>query len=127
MTTRLASEYESILLETRERLLHDLHQAEAEEAEPPLFSGGSAIRWAEGAEVASDVHEQESDFTHVNRLSHRLELVDEAIQLLRRDPEQFGHCTWCGAEISRNRLREVPWSRVCAGCARGEAGEAERA
>lgn len=127
MTTRLASEYESILLETRDRLLHDLHQVEAEEAEPQMVSGGSAIRWAEGAEVASDVQEQETDFAQADRLSHRLELVDDAIRLLRRDPDRFGSCTWCGAEISANRLREIPWSRVCARCARGEAGEAERA
>lgn len=127
MTNSTVADYEAILLETRDRLLHDLNQTEAEESEPQLFSGGSAIRWADGAEAASDVQEQEADFTQVNRLSRRLELVDEALQLLRDDPEAFGRCTWCGGEIREKRLRMVPWSRLCAECARGEAGEAEGA
>lgn len=127
MSTTRASEYERILLATRERLLHDLNQAEAEEEEPPLVSGGSAIRWADGAEMASDVQEQEADFAQMDRLSRRLELVDEALLLLRDDPAAFGVCRHCGGEIAEKRLSLVPWSRLCAECARGEAGEAEGA
>lgn len=127
MNTTLVSEYERILLATRDQLLHDLNQAEAEEEEPQFFSGGSAIRWADGAEIASDVQEQESDFVQVNRLSRRLELVHEGLRLLRDDPEVFAACNHCGGEIAEKRLRLVPWSRLCAGCARGEAGDAEGA
>lgn len=127
MTTALVTEFEAILMETRERLLGDLHQFESEEREPQMVSGGSALRWGDGAEVASDVQEQESDFVQLNRLSRRLDLLDEALVLLREDPEAFGQCRWCGAEIPARRLRMVPWSRLCADCARGEAGEAEGA
>ena len=127
MNTPLVSEYERILLVTREQLLHDLNQAEAEEEEPQFLSGGSAIRWAEGAEIASDVQEQEADFVQMSRLSSRLELVDEALRLLRDDPEAFAACRHCGGEIAEKRLHLVPWSRLCAACARGKPGEAEGA
>lgn len=127
MTTSTALAYEDLLLQSRDRLLHDLQQLESEEEEPQLVSGGGNPRWANGADVASDVQEQESDFVHLHRLSRRLELVDEALELLRRDPEEFGTCRYCGGEIREQRLRLVPWSRLCSGCARGEAGLEEGA
>jgi RNA polymerase-binding transcription factor DksA len=127
MTTRAVLEYEDLLLESRDRLLHDLRQLESEEEEPQVISGGGARRWVNGADVASDVQEQESDFVHLNRISHRLEMVDDALDLLRRDPEEFGTCRFCGGEIRVRRLQLVPWSRLCSRCARGEEGLREGA
>lgn len=127
MNTALVSDYEAILMAMWDQLLRDLNHVEAEEAEPQMVSSGSALRWGEGAEVASEVQEQETDFLHMDRLRQRLEKVEEALQLLRSDPGAFGACRHCGGEISEKRLRLVPWSRLCAACARGRAGEAEGA
>lgn len=115
--------FESLLLQERERALSDLQEAEDEEEEGQRESAGELSRTPHHmADAASDTQEAEKDFAVVNRETTRLERIDEALELLRTDPETYRACRECGDEISLERLELVPWTRHCASCA--EAAEA---
>lgn len=119
MNAALRNRIEGLLLAERDRAAGDLHQIEEDEAEAPSVSGGAVpgTKWTQ-ADVASDVQEEESDFITATRLSSRLAQIDEALSLLALNPDEFLRCTHCGSEIERARLEIVPWSRLCAVCAR---------
>lgn len=106
------------LLEEREKTLESIQQEEEEEAEGQRESAGEVSRMpTHMADAASDTQEAEKDLANVNRESEQLTLIDEALQRLRRDPEAYGTCAECGQPIEENRLKIIPWTRLCASCA----------
>jgi RNA polymerase-binding transcription factor DksA len=110
---------ERLLLAERDRASADLHQFEEDEAEPQAVSAGGVARTEyTRADAASDVQEEAADFMMATRASARLAEVDEALRLLATDPDALGHCRQCGAAVEPERLEMVPWSRLCATCAR---------
>jgi RNA polymerase-binding transcription factor DksA len=119
MRTERRLHIEAILRTERERAMRDLHQIEEDEAEAPSVSSGelSRTQWTT-ADTASDVQEEEGDFLIATRLSARLAEIDEALRLLDKDPDAFARCDRCRSEIEAPRLEFVPWSRLCASCAR---------
>jgi RNA polymerase-binding transcription factor DksA len=110
---------EAVLMAERERASRDLHFIEEDEAEAPSISAGDLARtqWT-AADAASDVQEAEGDFISATRLSARLTEIDDALRLLDKDPEAFARCSRCASEIEAVRQEFLPWSRLCATCAR---------
>ena len=109
---------EERLLSERDRALKDLQEAEDEEAEGQRESAGEISRTPHHmADAASDTQEAEKDFAVVNRETKLISRIDEALELLRTDPDGFGTCRECGTTIAEERLEIVPWTRLCAGCA----------
>ena len=45
-------------------------------------------------------------------------LQDIDAALVRMDRGTFGTCEECGAEIDRQRLKAVPYARLCIACAK---------
>lgn len=114
-----AKRHEALLLAERDRALAALQRIEAEEAEPQGASAGDTVRSGKGhADTASDTLEQESDFLSATRLSERLAEVDDALRRLREEANRFGVCRACGKAVDIRRLELVPWSPLCASCAR---------
>lgn len=110
---------EARLLEERDQTLENMRQAESEEHEGQRESAGEMTRAPSGmADLGSDTQEEEKDWANINRETEQLELIDEALRVLREDPEAYGTCTVCGKEIEAERLELVPWARQCAACAR---------
>jgi RNA polymerase-binding transcription factor DksA len=72
------------------------------------------------ADIGSDTQEIEKDMANIHRESEQLARIDEALRLLRDDPDAYGTCESCGREIEMARLELVPWTRRCAECARQE-------
>lgn len=121
MHPELRARIESLLLAERDRTTDVLHRIEAEESEPQSVSGGAGTRVElTPAEAASDVQEESMDFSLATRASAHLARVDEALRSLAADPAGFAACSRCGAPIERARLELVPWSGVCASCARAD-------
>ena len=117
MNTMDLSHFENRLLEERTQTLESIHQAEAEEDEGLRESAGEIARAPSGmADVASDTQEVEKDWANVHRESEQLTRIDEALRLLRDDPEAYGTCADCGNRIEAERLEMVPWTRQCMGC-----------
>jgi DnaK suppressor protein len=110
---------EKRLLEERDRTLASIRQAESEEHEGQRESAGEIPRSPSGmADVGSDTQEAEKDWANVNRESEQLARIDDALRLLREDPDAYRTCVECGREIEGARLELIPWTRQCAACAR---------
>lgn len=112
---------EDRLLEERKETLEDIQQTEREEEEGQRESSGELSRAPfHMADAGSDTQEVEKDFANVNRQSEQLTRIDEALRLLRRDPEAYRTCAECGDRIEAERLELIPWTRKCAECAQDE-------
>lgn len=70
------------------------------------------------ADEGSDTYEEEMEFLLAHTEGEQLLEIDEALRRLYRDPEAFGVCESCGAEIGVGRLAMVPWARLCIDCKR---------
>lgn len=74
------------------------------------------------AELASNNYCEETTIGLIENSSERLEEIIAALQ--RIDNGTFGSCDECGHEISKDRLRAVPFARQCIACTgRAERGE----
>lgn len=110
---------EERLLEERDQTLSDLQEAEEEEAEGQRESSGELSRNpTHPADAGSDTQEAEKDFAIMTRNSDKLAYIDEALRLLRENPEEYLTCEVCGNRIEEKRLELVPWTRRCASCAK---------
>ncbi|NIP60877.1 MAG: hypothetical protein GWM92_20690 [Gemmatimonadetes bacterium] len=124
MTAVDLKELEGRLLEERQQTLQSIQQAESEEDEGQRESSGELSRTPyHMADAGSDTQEAEKDFANVTRESEQLARIDEALRLLRGDPDAYRTCGECGSGIQAERLELVPWTRKCARCAEGGEGE----
>lgn len=74
------------------------------------------------ADLGSDSFEEE---VTLGLLENEDQLLEEIAAALRRlDQGAFGSCEECGAEISKQRLQALPYTRRCIRCARRVEGEA---
>lgn len=118
---------ENRLLEERGRALRDIQEAEDEESEGQRESSGELSRTPyHMADAGSDTQEAEKDFAVVNRRSEELSRIDEALRLLRDDPDDYLTCEECDGRIEAERLDLIPWTRRCAPCAQGAEGRTRR-
>ena len=118
MTDVNLEHFEELLLEERQRTLHDLQEAEEEEEEGQRESSGEISRApSHMADAGSDTQEAEKDFAIMTRNSDQLAQIDEALRLLRKEPDTYLTCGECGERIQEERLEIVPWTRKCASCA----------
>lgn len=121
MTRKQIEWLERRLLEERERALRVLRVLEWEEAVPQRESSGELSRLpSHMADQGSNTEEQEKDFLVLDAESERLAQIHEALQLLREDPARFERCDRCDHAIGVERLDLIPWTRLCAACAREE-------
>jgi RNA polymerase-binding transcription factor DksA len=119
MTESELAHLERRLLEEREQTLESIRQAEAEEQVGLRESAGEVARTPSGmADVGSDTQEAEKDWANIHRESEQLARIDQALRLLREDPDACGTCVECGRHIEAARMELVPWTRRCARCAR---------
>ncbi len=72
------------------------------------------------AETASANTEREKAFMMAGEDGERLIEVDRALDRLSREPESFGVCRSCGADIAFERLEALPHTTLCIECKRGE-------
>ena len=69
------------------------------------------------ADVASDLAEQELDFGLEEAARTRLADVEAALRRIRDD--KYGTCERCRNGVEVDRLRALPWARLCLRCAGG--------
>lgn len=121
MTTskKLVAKLEERLLEERQSALELLRRATAEESEPQSVSSGDVSRYpGHIGDLGSETQEEESDFMLAALESERLTRIDDALRLLRDDPERYLSCERGAHPIEVERLLIVPWTRLCSKHAR---------
>jgi DnaK suppressor protein len=68
------------------------------------------------ADEGTDTMEQEKEFLLASQEGRQLILIDNALRMLYRSPDEFGMCENCGRPIGAARLDLVPWARLCIDC-----------
>jgi DnaK suppressor protein len=64
------------------------------------------------ADLGTDVQDEELDVSVATRQSAELSQIDDALERLASNPEQYGICENTGEEIPFARLDIIPWART---------------
>jgi DnaK suppressor protein len=114
---------EQRLQKERERAVEALENFERQRSDSLEEASGELSSYPfHMADVGTDAMEQEKRLLLESREGELLWAIDEALRRLYRDADSFGICEECGRRISMERLDVLPWTTLCAECARdGEA------
>ncbi|HEX4835215.1 MAG TPA: TraR/DksA C4-type zinc finger protein [bacterium] len=107
--------YARLLLEERRRLREELsemeeHQVKTEEKPVADVSGYED----DLVDVATETFEREKGLALESSVQGLLEMVEEALKKIRKGT--YGICEGCGQQIDANRLRAIPYARLCIRC-----------
>lgn len=114
MSTIETDEFRKLLEEERARLtsavafLHDENPGTIEEELGEIGSGGTDNHLAD---TASATYDRELDQGLEEGAQYTLSEIDAA--LARIDDGTYGICEICGKPIGEERLRAIPWARLC--------------
>jgi RNA polymerase-binding protein DksA len=99
----------------RERLSEELEAIEEHLPEVEQISVDTSGAYDEDlADVASDTFEREKGIAIENSVHDLLEQVEEALG--RIEDGTFGVCEMCAQPIHPDRLRALPYARLCINC-----------
>jgi len=119
------AEFRRVLEAERERLTEELEAIEEHLPEVEQVSMDTTGGYDEDlADVASDAFEREKGFAIENSVQELLNQVEEALG--RMDEGTYGLCEVCGQLIHPERLRALPYARLCIDCKAREEQTAPR-
>ena len=72
------------------------------------------------ADQGTEAMEREKAALFATKEGRYLYRLEEALRRLYNDPENFGKCHTCGAEVGFERLDALPHARYCIDCKRKE-------
>ena len=107
---------EQRLLQERERAVRALRHLESGSNE----DGDLTTYPFHLADEGTDTMEQEKEFLLKSVEGRLVADIDEALRTLYKEPERYGKCMSCNAEIKLERLDLVPWARLCLDCQTAE-------
>lgn len=115
LTKRELEEFRRQLEAERDRLSAELEAMEEHLPEVEQVSVDASGGYDEDlADVASDTFEREKGIAIENSVQDLLQQVEEALE--RIDQGTFGVCEACGSPIHPERLRALPYARLCIDC-----------
>lgn len=113
MTPEDLHHFKEILLAKRKETLEEIEEFKELNKDQQESNENSAYPF-HMAELGTDAQEREKSYMFTERLNTYLKHVNEA--LYRIEKGEFGICTDCGEEISRERLEAVPHTQLCVEC-----------
>jgi len=117
LSTEELKSIEQLLLEERARVQKELgFYSESFNASLQQSDGGSSSYSFHMADQGTDAMEREKQFLFASSEGRYLWHVNQALQRLYKDPEQFGKCHQCGNELPFERLEALPHARLCISC-----------
>jgi RNA polymerase-binding protein DksA len=115
LTKKELNEFRRVLEAERDRLTEELEAIEEHLPEVEQVSMDTTGGYDEDlADVASDAFEREKGFAIESSVQELLNQVEEA--LTRIDEGTYGLCEVCGQPIHPERLRALPYARLCIEC-----------
>ncbi|HXG59741.1 MAG TPA: TraR/DksA C4-type zinc finger protein [Planctomycetota bacterium] len=111
-------EFEELLKRRKEALLGDVKGLEDGARHRGGDSGELSSLPVHLADLASDAFEQDFSFERAEGVSQEIQEIEEALERIR--DRTFGICESCQAEIPLERLRAIPYARLCVACKREE-------
>jgi len=113
--------FKKLLLEHRRTVVGDLGRLE-DSALRRTKGNAATLDISNFADLGTDNFEQ--DFT-IGLIENSEEMVREIDAALQRIEEgSYGRCETSGCEIGKNRLKAIPWARLCIDCQRQAEQEA---
>jgi RNA polymerase-binding protein DksA len=107
-------EFTRLLLEERKRLRQELSEMEEHQVKTEEKPVVDAANEDDLVDVATEAFEREKELALESSVQGILEMVEEALQRVRDGT--YGICNGCGKTIDGNRLRAIPYARLCIKC-----------
>lgn len=115
ITKRELGEFQRVLEAERDRLTEELEAIEEHQPEVENVSVDAAGGYDEDlVDVASETFEREKGIAIENSVNELLHQVEEALG--RIENGTFGVCAVCDQPIHPDRLRAIPYARLCINC-----------
>ncbi|MBI5563020.1 MAG: TraR/DksA family transcriptional regulator [Deltaproteobacteria bacterium] len=96
------------LLEAKTKILQEVSQKVRSESDVLKFEIGDIY------DIASSERERELTLMFGDRDREKLAEIEDALERIREN--LYGECEECGEPIAENRLRALPFTRVCVEC-----------
>lgn len=103
-----------LLLEERKRLREELSEMEEHQLKTEEKPLADAANEDDLVDVATETFEREKELALESSVQGMLEMVEEALQRVRAGT--YGICDGCNKPIDGNRLRAIPYARLCIKC-----------
>lgn len=108
-------EFSRLLLGERKRLLEELSEMEQHQVKTEEKPVADVAGYEDDlVDVATETFEREKELAISSNVQGMLEMVEEALQRLRDGT--YGICVGCRKSIDSNRLRVIPYTRLCIKC-----------
>jgi len=107
--------YTRLLVEERRRLRQELSEMEQHQVKPEEKPVAEGAGYEDDlVDVATETFEREKGLALESSVQGLLQMVEEALQKIRK--KTYGVCEGCGRPIDANRLRAIPYARLCIRC-----------
>lgn len=107
--------FEKMLEARRKALLGDVEALEAEESMTEGAGSGLSIH---SADMGTDRAAHDVSLGCLESATGEVQEIEEALRRIREGT--FGICEACGNRISRERLKAIPYARLCMPCKTSE-------
>lgn len=118
MNKRALKQLKKQLEELRANLYHELqHLSESNLSQSQRDSSGDLSGYSyHMADVGTDNFGREMELNIASGENERIRMIEEALE--RVEEGTYGKCVSCDGDISLERLKAVPYARLCIECAR---------
>src|ERR1700737_1484388 len=107
-------EFNRLLLDERKRLRDELSEMEEHQVKTEEKPVADAANEDDLVDVATEAFEREKELALESSVQGMLEMVEEALKKVRDGT--YGICDGCAKPIDGNRLRAIPYARLCIKC-----------
>lgn len=116
MNKKAGMEYKKKLLELREKISEEIkHLGEYSMNKSQRDASGDLSAYTfHMADVASDSFDRDFSLDRVSEEQKMLYFIDEALKKI--EDGSYGNCECCGEKISKERLKAIPYTKLCRNC-----------
>jgi len=119
-----AASRKKFLASVRERLLDMKAKLHSEiESELKAEREGNKDEGMDTYDLASEERDREINFILSDRERMKIKQIDDALE--RIEEQTYGVCESCGLEIAEERLKAMPFTRLCRDCQQDQEREAK--
>jgi RNA polymerase-binding transcription factor DksA len=111
-------DFQSLLLGRKRTLLQMMKGLEEETLRGKGGGGEHSSVPVHIADIATDAYEQDLSLGRVENVAVEIRDIDHALERIREGT--YGVCEDCSTKISIERLRAIPYTRLCLPCQRKE-------
>jgi RNA polymerase-binding transcription factor DksA len=127
MNKKQLQHLESRLRDERARVMKELGYYDESFSNTLQSSDGDLSSYSfHMADQGTDTMEREKQFLFASQEGRYLWHVNQALRRMYAEPETFGKCHQCGADIAFERLDALPHARLCITCKETEEDEKRR-